>query len=211
MRSSLSRFAAALIAAAATFVSSTASTAAEEAAATVDSVTASEAPSRNVETITITARRGSAVSLDEIPASITFEVADTQVVVKRASDGKTDRVLHGTWRALIANMMRGVSDGFSRKLEIVGVGYKAEAKGKHIQFALGYSHPVIFPLPEGVTAEIDRQVSITLRCADKAVLGQTAAKLRALREPDPYKGKGIRYANEVVRRKVGKKAGAGAK
>jgi large subunit ribosomal protein L6 len=108
-------------------------------------------------------------------------------------------------------MVTGVKDGFERKLEIVGIGYRAQLQGRAIQLALGYSHPVIFPLPEGVTAEIDRQVSITLRGADKAVLGQTAAKLRALREPDPYKGKGIRYAGEVVRRKVGKKAGAGAK
>jgi len=108
-------------------------------------------------------------------------------------------------------MVTGVKDGFERKLEIVGIGYRAQLQGRVITLALGYSHPVLFPLPEGVTAEIDRQVSITLRGADKAVLGQTAAKLRALREPDPYKGKGIRYANEVVRKKVGKKAGAGAK
>ena len=105
-------------------------------------------------------------------------------------------------------MVHGVKDGFERKLEIVGIGYRAQLQGRVITLALGYSHPVLFPLPEGVTAEIDRQVSITLRGADKAVLGQTAAKLRALREPDPYKGKGIRYANEVVRKKVGKKAGA---
>jgi large subunit ribosomal protein L6 len=121
------------------------------------------------------------------------------------------RALHGLARALVANMVTGVKDGFERKLEIVGIGYRAQLQGRAIQLALGYSHPVIFALPEGVTAEIDRQVSITLRGADKAVLGQTAAKLRALRKPDPYKGKGIRYANEVVRRKVGKKAGAGAK
>jgi large subunit ribosomal protein L6 len=108
-------------------------------------------------------------------------------------------------------MVAGVKDGFERKLEIVGIGYRAQIQGRVIQLALGYSHPVIFPLPEGVTAEIERQVSITLRGADKALLGQTAAKLRALRKPDPYKGKGIKYANEVIRRKVGKKAGAGAK
>jgi large subunit ribosomal protein L6 len=102
----------------------------------------------------------------------------------------------------------GVSAGFERKLEIVGIGYRAQMQGKNIQLALGYSHPVVFPLPDGITAEIDRQVSITLRGADKALLGQTAARLRDLRKPDPYKGKGIRYADEVVRRKVGKKAGA---
>jgi len=108
-------------------------------------------------------------------------------------------------------MVTGVKDGFERKLDIVGIGYRAQLQGRAIQLALGYSHPVIFPLPEGITAEIERQVSITLRGADKALLGQTAAKLRALREPDPYKGKGIKYSDEIIRRKVGKKAGAGAK
>ncbi|OLB09789.1 MAG: hypothetical protein AUH18_09830 [Candidatus Rokubacteria bacterium 13_2_20CM_69_10] len=99
--------------------------------------------------------------------------------------------------------------GFERKLDIVGIGYRAQMQGKAtIQLALGYSHPVIFPLPDGVTAEIEKQVAITLRGADKALLGQTAAKLRALRKPDPYKGKGVKYADEVIRRKVGKKAGA---
>jgi large subunit ribosomal protein L6 len=101
-----------------------------------------------------------------------------------------------------------VKSGFERRLEIVGIGYRAQLQGRNLQIALGYSHPVIFPLPEGITAEVDKQVSITLRGADKALLGQTAAKLRALRKPDPYKGKGIKYADEVIRRKVGKKAGA---
>jgi large subunit ribosomal protein L6 len=101
-----------------------------------------------------------------------------------------------------------VKDGFERKLEIVGIGYRCQIQGKALQLALGYSHPVIFPLPEGITAEIDKQTAITLRGADKALLGETAAKLRALRKPDPYKGKGIRYTDEYVRRKVGKKAGA---
>jgi len=108
----------------------------------------------------------------------------------------------------MANMVSGVKDGFERKLDIVGIGYRAQMQGKSIQLALGYSHPVIFPLPDGITAEIDKQTAITLRGADKALLGETAAKLRALRKPDPYKGKGIRYSDEYVRRKVGKKAGA---
>src|SRR6266571_2724909 len=110
--------------------------------------------------------------------------------------------------AVHANMVHGVKDGFERKLEIVGIGYRAQVQGKNLQLALGYSHPVIFPLPDGIQAEVERQVSITLRGADKALLGQTAAKLRALRKPDPYKGKGIKYADEHIRRKVGKKAGA---
>ena len=146
-----------------------------------------------------------------IPAGLSAKIENNQLVISRSGEDREVRALHGLARALMANMVTGVKDGFERKLEIVGIGYRAQLQGRVITLALGYSHPVLFPLPEGVTAEIDRQVSITLRGADKAVLGQTAAKLRALREPDPYKGKGIRYANEVVRKKVGKKAGAGAK
>jgi large subunit ribosomal protein L6 len=149
--------------------------------------------------------------MQPVPAGLSAKLENDQLVISRSGEDRKIRALHGLARALVANMVTGVKDGFERKLEIVGIGYRAQLQGRAIQLALGYSHPVIFPLPEGVTAEIDRQVSITLRGADKAVLGQTAAKLRALRKPDPYKGKGIRYANEVVRRKVGKKAGAGAK
>jgi len=143
-----------------------------------------------------------------IPNGMTASVESKQLVIKRGDDSRTARAIHGLTRALVANMVNGVKSGFERKLEIVGIGYRAQMQGKNIQLALGYSHPVIFPLPEGITAEIEKQVSLTLRGADKALLGETAAKLRALRKPDPYKGKGIRYADEVVRRKVGKKAGA---
>jgi large subunit ribosomal protein L6 len=143
-----------------------------------------------------------------VPSGLTTRVADGTIVIERASDERQVRALHGLARALVANMVHGVKDGFERKLDIVGIGYRAQMQGKNIQLALGYSHPIIFPLPDGVTAEIDKQVAITLRGADKAVLGQTAAKLRALRKPDPYKGKGIKYSGEVIRRKVGKKAGA---
>jgi large subunit ribosomal protein L6 len=143
-----------------------------------------------------------------VPAGLTPKVADGTLVIERSGEYRRVRALHGLARALVANMVTGVKDGFERKLEIVGIGYRAQMQGKSIQLALGYSHPVIFPLPDGVTAEIDRQIAITLRGADKAVLGETAAKLRSLRKPDPYKGKGIRYAGEQVRRKVGKKAGA---
>jgi large subunit ribosomal protein L6 len=146
--------------------------------------------------------------MQPVPSGLTPRVADGTIVIERASDERHVRALHGLARALVANMVHGVKDGFERRLDIVGIGYRAQMQGKNIQLALGYSHPIIFPLPDGVTAEIDKQVAITLRGADKAVLGQTAAKLRALRKPDPYKGKGIKYANEVIRRKVGKKAGA---
>ena len=149
--------------------------------------------------------------MQPVPAGLSAKLENDQLVISRSGDDRKMRALHGLARALVANMVTGVKDGFERKLDIVGIGYRAQLQGRVIQLALGYSHPVIFPLPEGITAEIDRQVSITLRGADKALLGQTAAKLRSLREPDPYKGKGIKYSDEVIRRKVGKKAGAGAK
>jgi large subunit ribosomal protein L6 len=143
-----------------------------------------------------------------VPSGLRAQVDDGRVVITRAGDDRRARALHGLTRALLANMVRGVQAGFEKKLEIIGIGYRAQMQGRNIQLALGYSHPVIFPLPETITAEIDKQTLITVRGPDKALVGQTAAKLRALRNPDPYKGKGIRYAGEVVRRKVGKKAGA---
>ena len=143
-----------------------------------------------------------------VPFGLQAAVAEGKVVIARDGDDRKIRALHGLTRALVANMVTGVKDGFERKLEIVGIGYRAQLQGRTLQMALGYSHPVIFPLPDGVTAEVEKQTLITLRGPDKAVLGETAAKLRGLRKPDPYKGKGIKYANEVIRRKVGKKAGA---
>jgi len=143
-----------------------------------------------------------------VPSGLRAAVDNGRVVITRAGDDRRVRALHGLTRALMANMVTGVLAGFEKKLEIVGIGYRAQVQGRNIQLALGYSHPVIFPLPETITAEIDKQTLITVRGPDKALVGQTAAKLRALRNPDPYKGKGIRYAGEVVRRKVGKKAGA---
>jgi large subunit ribosomal protein L6 len=143
-----------------------------------------------------------------IPPGLSAALADKRLLISRASDARTLRALHGLIRSLVANMVNGVKDGFEKKLEIVGIGYRAQLQGRAIQLALGFSHPIIFALPEGITAEVERQTAITLRGADKALLGQTAAKLRALRKPDPYKGKGIRYSGEVVRKKVGKKAGA---
>ncbi|MEK7714795.1 MAG: 50S ribosomal protein L6 [candidate division NC10 bacterium] len=143
-----------------------------------------------------------------VPAGLTVTLEGNQIVISRAGDARKVRALHGLARALVANMVTGVKDGFEKKLEIVGIGYRAQVQGRAIQLALGYSHPVVFPLPEGITAEIDKQTAITLRGSDKAVLGQTAARLRMLRKPDPYKGKGIKYADEHIRRKVGKKAGA---
>jgi large subunit ribosomal protein L6 len=135
-------------------------------------------------------------------------VSGEQVVVDRSGDHRTARALHGLTRALVANMVRGVTEGFERRLDIVGIGYRVQLAGRNLTFSLGYSHPIVFPVPEGVTAEVDKQTAITLRGIDKYLVGQTAARLRALRPPDSYKGKGVRYADEVVRKKVGK---AGAK
>ncbi|MGH7314378.1 MAG: 50S ribosomal protein L6 [Candidatus Rokuibacteriota bacterium] len=143
-----------------------------------------------------------------VPSGLQAAVDNGRVVITRAGDDRRVRALHGLTRALMANMVTGVMTGFEKRLEIVGIGYRAQIQGRNVQLALGYSHPVIFPLPETITVEIDKQTLITVRGPDKALVGQTAAKLRALRIPDPYKGKGIRYAGEVVRRKVGKKAGA---
>lgn len=143
----------------------------------------------------------------DVPPVLTVSLQDAQLLVLRTSDNRPVRALHGLTRALLANMVHGVTEGFERKLEIVGIGYRAQLQGKNLQLALGYSYPVAFPLPEGIQAEVEKQTLITLRGIDKALLGQTAAKLRDLRKPDPYKGKGVKYADEVIRRKVGKKAG----
>ena len=162
----------------------------------------------HVEGATVRAEGPKGKLAQPVPAGLTAKLEGNQIVISRAGDDRKVRALHGLARALVANMVTGVKDGFEKKLEIVGIGYRAQVQGRAIQLALGYSHPVVFPLPEGITAEIDKQTAITLRGPDKAVLGQTAARLRMLRKPDPYKGKGIKYADEHIRRKVGKKAGA---
>jgi large subunit ribosomal protein L6 len=143
------------------------------------------------------------------PPQITVKVEDSKVIVERPDDTKQKRALHGLTRALIANMVKGVSEGFKRELEIVGVGYRADLKGNKLVFNLGYSHPVEYELPEGIKATIDHKVKpmkIVLEGIDKQLLGQVAANLRALRPPDAYKGKGIRYAGERLILKPGKAA-----
>jgi large subunit ribosomal protein L6 len=135
-------------------------------------------------------------------------VVDETIQVKAAGDGREGNALQGLTRTLINNMMVGVTTGYTRVLEISGVGYRADLRGDVLHLTLGYSHPIEFKLPEGVAASVDKQNRITLTGVDKELLGQTAAKIRAFRRCDPYKAKGIKYAGEVVRRKVGK---AGAK
>ena len=143
-----------------------------------------------------------------IPAGITFEQADGKLEVKRSGDEHA--AIHGLTRALTANAVQGVSGGFVRELDIVGIGYRADVKGKVVTFTLGYSHPIEMLLPEGVDIKIDKQTHLVLSGHDRQLLGQVAANMRALRKPDPYKNKGVRYTGEVVRKKVGK-TGASAK
>jgi len=144
----------------------------------------------------------------EVPPGIQVALDGRELRVSREKDERNFKALHGLTRKLVANMVEGVSRGFSRVLEINGVGYRAEVKGAEIHFSLGYSRPVVFPLPAGVTATVDRQTVVTLQSADKQLLGETAARIRSLRPPEPYKGKGVKYREEVIRRKAGKAVGA---
>jgi len=138
-------------------------------------------------------------------------VDDGAVVVSRPTDHRTHRALHGLTRALIANMVQGVSDGFRRTLLIEGVGYRAETRGRTLVLSLGYSHPVEFEFPDGIEVTVERGAkSLTIEGIDKEVVGEFAAKIRAARPPEPYKGKGVRYAGEYVRRKPGKAGKIGA-
>jgi large subunit ribosomal protein L6 len=143
-----------------------------------------------------------------IPSGIHIEQADGRLDVKRDSDDHA--ALHGLTRALAANAVQGVSGGFTRELDIVGIGYRADVKGKIATFTLGYSHPIEFLLPDGVDLKIDKQTHLVLSGHDRQLLGQVAANIRALRKPDPYKNKGVRYTGEALRKKVGK-TGAGGK
>lgn len=131
-------------------------------------------------------------------------IADGSVVVERPNDHRDTRAMHGLTRALLNNVVVGVAKGFERVLEINGVGYRAEVQGNMVLLNLGYSHPINFQLPAGVTAQVDKQNKVTLQGVDKQVVGETAAKIRGFRPPEPYKGKGIKFAEETIRRKVGK-------
>jgi large subunit ribosomal protein L6 len=143
-----------------------------------------------------------------IPPGIAVEIDQKEVRFARSNDEPQQRAWHGLVRSLVANSVEGVTKGFTRELEIVGVGYKAEVKGKSVIFALGYSHPINFPIPDGIAVALDAKAGkITITGADRQKVGQTAAEIRQLRVPDPYKAKGIKYANEVIRRKVGKAGG----
>ena len=128
--------------------------------------------------------------------------------VKRSNDERQTRALHGLYRSLLANMVHGAANGYQKILDVVGVGYKAEAKGKNVELSLGFSHPVIFPIPEGIKVAIYKGARITISGADKQLVGEVASRIRKIRPPEPYKGKGVRYSDEIVKKKVGKAAAA---
>jgi large subunit ribosomal protein L6 len=138
------------------------------------------------------------------PAGINFELADGHLLAKQATEDPTLAKFHGLARSLIANAVTGVTDGFKRELDIVGVGYRAEVKGKQVIFALGYSHAVVFDIPAGIDIVIEKQTHITVTGVDRQLVGQVAANIRRLRKPDPYKQKGVRYTGEVLKKKAGK-------
>lgn len=148
---------------------------------------------------------------EPVNRELTVEIGDTEVIVKRPTEQIRHRALHGLNRALLANMMVGVTEGFKKQLDLVGVGFRASVQGQTLDMSLGYSHNIIFELPEEVKASAEMQKGVpprvTLESIDKQLVGQVAAKIRSLRKPEPYKGKGVRYVDEVVRRKAGKTAG----
>jgi large subunit ribosomal protein L6 len=141
-----------------------------------------------------------------VPQRITVEQADGELLVKRPTERGEDRALHGLTRSLVANMVEGVTKGFSKTLEIQGVGYRASLRGTDLELNVGFSHPVVKKAPEGITFEVPAPNQIVVKGIDKQQVGQVAAEVRAVRPPEPYKGKGIRYEGEYVRRKVGKRA-----
>ncbi|MDO4817105.1 MAG: 50S ribosomal protein L6 [Akkermansia sp.] len=142
-----------------------------------------------------------------MPDGITAAVEGTELTVSRADDSRKLRALHGTNRSLLANMVEGVSKGFSKELEIVGVGFKAAVKGKNLDLALGKSHPILHPIPEGVTVTVTENTKLKVEGVDKQVVGQFAAEVRGYYPPEPYKGKGVHYVGEHIRRKEGKSVG----
>jgi large subunit ribosomal protein L6 len=139
-----------------------------------------------------------------VPDGIHFELKDGRLAAIRSAETKQQKALHGLARSLVANAVKGVTDGFQKELEIVGIGYRAEVRGKSIIFSLGFSHPIDFQIPAGITIAVEKQTRLLISGIDKQKVGQTAATIRALRKPDPYKNKGIRYAGEVLKKKVGK-------
>jgi len=157
------------------------------------------------DSIVVTGPKGTVTN--PLPPGIRFEKKEKELLAIRQDDSGPQRAFHGLARALVANAVRGVTEGFTRELDIVGVGFRAEMKKNSVVFTLGFSHPVEYPLPPGITATIDKQTHLVSTGVDRQLIGQTAANMRALKKPDPYKQKGIRYTNERLKKKAGKAGG----
>ena len=138
------------------------------------------------------------------PPGVTFVVDDGQILAKTVRDERALGKFHGLGRSLVANAVKGVTEGFKKELDIAGVGYRAEVKGRQVTFALGYSHPIVFDIPAGIEIAVDKQTHVTVTGIDRQLVGQVAANIRRMRKPDPYKQKGVRYTGEVLKKKVGK-------
>jgi large subunit ribosomal protein L6 len=146
-----------------------------------------------------------------VPPGISFTLAGSELTCLRSNDERRQRAFHGLARALAQNAVKGVTEGFTKDLDIVGVGYRATVEGRKVVFALGYSHPVEYPIPEGIKIAVEKQTHIQVSGIDRQAVGQVAAEIRKLRKPDPYKQKGIRYVGEVLKKKAGKAGATGAK
>ena len=157
------------------------------------------------DTVVVTGPKGTVTNL--IPPGIKWQQKDKQLVAVRQDDSGPQRAFHGLARALVANAVRGVTEGFSRELEIVGVGYRAEQKKSSVVFTLGFSHPIEYPIPPGINITVDKQTRLVITGVDRQQVGQIAANIRSLKKPDPYKNKGIRYVGEVLKKKAGKAGG----
>lgn len=152
----------------------------------------------------VTVEGGKGTLVKKMPEEILIKQEEQQVIIERKNDNKRNKQMHGLTRALIFNMVKGVSDGYQKTLELNGVGYRAQLKGKNIVLNLGYSHPVEISCVEGITYEVPNQTQIIVKGIDKQLVGEVAAKIRQWRKPEPYKGKGIKYSDEIIRRKEGK-------
>ncbi|MCX7760920.1 MAG: 50S ribosomal protein L6 [Hydrogenothermaceae bacterium] len=161
----------------------------------------------NIQGSTITVKGPKGTLTKTFNPAVTIKKEGEEIVVERKDDTPFSRALHGTVRAIVANMVKGVTEGFTEELEIVGIGYRGAVKGKTLELSLGYSHPVIYEIPEGIQITMEGNTVIKVSGIDKEKVGQTAAEIRSFREPDAYKGKGIRYKGEVIKLKAGKTVG----
>jgi large subunit ribosomal protein L6 len=157
--------------------------------------------------LTVTVKGPKGELTRQMPEGVTITASDGEVVVTRDGDSREERSRHGLVRALIANMVEGVTDGYAKALELVGVGYRAAAQGRDLELQVGYSHPVVIEAPEGIEFSVPQPTRVEVRGIDKVLVGQIAANIRKVRPPEPYKGKGIKYEGEHIRRKAGKAAG----